>query len=78
MSFSGGKGRSKGSERIEIPGFLQPLLQQGATAGQRALGEIERLTNANRVAPFSGAQLQAHKLARERALGSDILSLIHI
>lgn len=73
MSSGGaGKGSSRSSTQVQIPGFLQPLLNQAAGTGQGALGNLSQLLSGNNlVAPFSSAQETAQNLGIEEALSGE-------
>lgn len=68
-SGSGGKGRSSSRSRVQIPTFLQPLLNQSAGVAGGALGNLNNQINSgNLVAGFDPVQQLAQGLGVGRAL----------
>jgi hypothetical protein len=71
-SFGFGKGESEssGSQRVNVPDYLQPFLNQAAGTAGSSLSQLSNLAYGNLVAPFTDAEQQGQQLGIDRALGA--------
>jgi len=67
-SGEAGKGESEQSQRVQIPDFLQPFLQQLTSGGSAAFSNLAQQSNF--VAPQTQDQLQGQQQARDIAGGA--------
>ncbi len=69
VTGSGGKSESESKQRVQIPDFLRPFVEQSTGVAGRALSGLERSSRGDLTAPFAPAQEAAQGLGIQRALG---------
>ena len=74
MSSGGGsKGKSKGKNKVTIPSFLQPFINQTTSTAGSALSNAQSLAGGQSVAPFNEAQQLAQMLGIEEATNGQFI-----
>ncbi len=69
--FTGGKNDKKSSQRVDVPEWMMPFVQQMTGAGQSTLGNLQRLAGRDNVADLTPDQLAAIEGLRGFAGGDD-------